>query len=221
LKHIVIIDDNSNPTFLRADHEYKNLTIVQGKNPGRGELLAFFYFLMYKWFPKAIIVHDSVFIHQRIPFELMRYPVLPLWHANYDRENISNALRIIQPLTNRQEIVNKLSGTELEVLGFPKPFNICFGSMCCIELSFLQSIQRKYQLSQLVHTIRNREDRCSFERILGAILTSEYRHLVQHPSLFGLIFSHHKAWKYNWNQYMEDLQAGRSVSSFVKIWTGR
>ena len=39
LRKIVIIDDNSNQEFLKAEHNYKNLTIIQSEYLGRGELL--------------------------------------------------------------------------------------------------------------------------------------------------------------------------------------
>ena len=50
LRQIVIIDDNSTQEFVKADHQYKNLTIIQSEYPGRGELLPYIYYLKYKWF---------------------------------------------------------------------------------------------------------------------------------------------------------------------------
>jgi hypothetical protein len=67
LKKIIIIDDNSTQSFVKADFEYKNLEIIQSEYPKRGELLPFIYYLKYKWFDNAVIIHDSTFIHKRIP----------------------------------------------------------------------------------------------------------------------------------------------------------
>ena len=47
-KQIIVIDDNSDQIFVRADHPYKNLTIIQSEYPGRGELLPYIYYLKYK-----------------------------------------------------------------------------------------------------------------------------------------------------------------------------
>jgi hypothetical protein len=41
LRQIVIIDDNSDPDFVKADFDYKNLTIIQSEHHKRGELLPF------------------------------------------------------------------------------------------------------------------------------------------------------------------------------------
>ena len=87
-KQIVIIDDNSNQNFVKAQFPYKNLTIINSEYPGRGEILPYIYLLKYKWFPSAVIIHDSCFIHRRIPFETFNMPVMPFWHHIYDKENL-------------------------------------------------------------------------------------------------------------------------------------
>ena len=47
LRQIVIIDDNSNQEFVKADFDYKHLTIIQSEFPQRGELLPYYYYLKY------------------------------------------------------------------------------------------------------------------------------------------------------------------------------
>lgn len=93
-KKIVIIDDNSNYDYVKSNFNYKNIEIIQSEYPGRGELLPFVYYLRHKWFENAVIIHDSLFFHKRIPFESFKLPVLPLWHAKYDNEYTPNLLRI-------------------------------------------------------------------------------------------------------------------------------
>ena len=44
-RKIVIIDDNSNQNFVKADFDYKNVEIIQSEFPGRGELLPYYYYL--------------------------------------------------------------------------------------------------------------------------------------------------------------------------------
>lgn len=220
-KHIVIIDDNSDPKYLVAQHGYINLTTVQSEFPGRGELLPFYYYLKYKWFPNAVILHDSTFVHSHIPFELINYPVMPLWHAVYDKDDIYNSTRISQHLSNHTNISNALSSTAIEPLGLSKPFSICFGAKCFINLSFLQRVDKKYTFSKLIGCIKCRTDRCSFERVLGAVFAEEFSRLKQHPSLFGDIHRFPNAWTYTWDEYFADLKNGKIPGSFVKIWTGR
>ena len=116
-RQIVIIDDNSNYDFVKSDHEYKNIVIVQSEFPGRGELLPFIYYLKYKWFDNAVIIHDSLFIHNRIPFESFKLPIIPLWHSHYDKENLPNLLRISKYL-KKNSLLNKiLNGNEMNILG--------------------------------------------------------------------------------------------------------
>ena len=70
---IIIIDDNSNYDFVKADVEYKNVEFIQSEYPGKGELLPYIYYARHKWFERAVIIHDSVFIHKRIPFGKINY----------------------------------------------------------------------------------------------------------------------------------------------------
>ena len=103
-KKIVIIDDNSNQSLVKADFPYKNVEVIQSEYPGRGELLPYYYFYKRHFFENAVIIHDSVFFHKRINFEkLVGTPVLPLWHFEADKENIHNTNRIIHSIKNKYD----------------------------------------------------------------------------------------------------------------------
>ena len=65
MKKIIVIDDNSNYSYVKAEFDYENVTIIQSEYPGRGELLPYYYFLKNKFFENAVIIHDSVFFHKR------------------------------------------------------------------------------------------------------------------------------------------------------------
>lgn len=222
LRKIVIIDDNSNKEFLKAFHDYKNITIIQSEYPGRGELLPYFYYLKYKWFPNAVIIHDSLFIHQRISFETFTMPVIPLWHHNYDKENVNNILRISSSLKNNYFLIKKINDNETNILGLNHDkFNLCFGGQAYIKLSFLEHLQNKYNITNLVHVVHNRTDRCTLERIIGLLFCQEYPKLLKINSLFGNIFKQYRAFQYNYEEYHHDLQHKKLVNPFVKVWTGR
>ena len=226
LKQIIIIDDNSNAEFVKSDFEYSNLTIIQSEYPGRGELLPYFYYLKYKWFPNAIIIHDSLFIHKRIPFEKITVSVLPFWHFKYDNENRYNILRIVSALSNNNNLIRKINKKEENVINFQftntnDKFNLCFGCQCYIKLHFLEILQHKYNITNLVHSIYNRKDRCSLERILGLLFCEEQPKLLQVGSLFGNIFKFPNAFDYNYDDYSNDLKRGKIVKLVVKVWTGR
>ena len=221
----MVIDDNSDQQFVHAEHEYKNITYVQSEYPKRGELLPYIYFLKHKWFPSAVILHDSVFIHKHIPFENLTAPVMPLWHHAYDRENLHNLMRIVSSLRHPHLLKAKLS-KPAPVLPFlatsTDQFQLCFGCQCFIRLSFLEKLEAKYKLTNLVNVIHNRPDRCSLERIMGLLFCEECPLLRQCKSLFGDIMTKHRAFQYTYQDYETDIVQRRVlVHPFVKVWTGR
>jgi hypothetical protein len=222
LKQIVIIDDNSKQEYIQAEHEYKNVIVIQSEYPGRGELLPYVYYLKYKWFPNAVIIHDSLFIHKRIPFETFKMPVLPLWHHIYDKENVSNILRISSALRNNHSLIKKINGNETKILGFNNDdFYLCFGGQAYIKLNFLEHLQTKYDITKLVSVVRNRTDRCSLERILGLLFCQEYPKLIKIRSLFGDILTKERNFSYYFNDYINDIQQRKIIHPFIKVWTGR
>ncbi len=222
-KKIIIIDDNSNQTFIKADFDYKNTEIIQSEYPKRGELLPYIYFLKNKWFENAVIIHDSVFIHKRIPFEMIKGPVTPLWHHAYDKENLQNLLRISSRLKNNLYLKNKLNGNEVNILGLNQKdnFNLCFGVQTYINLNFLERLEAKYKITNLISVINSRTDRCGLERIMGLLFNEEYPLLYKRGSLFGNIMNHHRAFNYNYDEYLQDFKSKKAYEPFVKVWTGR
>jgi len=223
LKQIVIIDDNSNYRYVKPDFVYKNVIIIQSEFPKRGELLPYIYYLRYKWWPSAVIIHDSLFIHRRVNFESFNVPVLPLWHHVYDRENVNNIVRIASALNNNTKLINKIVGPSVNVLGMNRlnNFNLCFGGQTFINLKFLEFLQHKYNIKNLINVIHNRTDRCSLERVLGLLFCEEYPRLKRLRSLFGDIMSQRRAFNYNYDEYMHDFKHNKAIHRFVKVWTGR
>lgn len=225
MKKIVIIDDNSNQQFIKEDKHYDNVTIIQSEYPGRGELLPFIYFLKYKWFKNAVIIHDSVFIHRRVAFEKLNVPVMPLWHHPYDKENLLNFTRILSQLYNSSSLKQKLAFNDNTIILGRKGkdnFDLCFGAQCFINLQFLENIERKYKLTNLVNAIHNRLDRCSFERVIGLLFDTEYPDIKKYKSLFGPIINYPNSFLYNYTHYQNDIKYSKKVVyPFVKVWTGR
>jgi len=221
-RKIVIIDDNSNQEFVKSDYEYKNLTIINSEYHGSGELLPYIYFLKYNWFANAVILHDSVFFHKRIPFNKITEPIIPLWHFKYDRENLPNLLRIARGLKNNYPIVQRLMNSQNNVLGMNSnnDFVCCFGVQSFVNHRFLSHVENKYGFSNLVNFVKNRSDRCAMERIMGLLFTLEYPKLLKYKSLFGNIHSIGN-WGYSYDQYEENFKKNKVVKAVVKVWTGR
>ena len=191
------------------------------------ELLTFVYFYKHKWFDNAIILHDSVFIHKRIPFELFKMQVLPLWHFNSDNEKQNEVLESIQYLNNNNKLIQRLSPSAINILGMNQStWNGCFGVQCYINHKFLTKIVNKYNIINLIKIIKTREYRCGLERIMGAIFSIESPQILKIKSLFGDIFEYSNTNNYKWSKYSYDdyermLKKGKIVKPFVKVWTGR
>jgi hypothetical protein len=222
-KKIVIIDDNSNKDFLKADREYQNVEIVQSEFSGRGEILPYYYYQKHKWFDNAVIIHDSVFFHRRVPFEKLvasAIKVLLLWFFNPDKENVSNTMRISSALRNSREITQLISWNDT-VLGLNKTqWFGCFGIQSFINHSFLGHLERKYQISNMLKAVNCRPDRCSSERIFGAMFFTEYRKINNVKSVFGNIHTYQR-WGYPFHEYEADLKRKKIPRGVIKIWTGR
>jgi len=220
-KKIVIIDDNSNYDFVKAEFNYKNVEIIQSEFKGRGELLPYYYYLKNKFFNNAIIIHDSVFFHKRVPFEKLNgINAIPLWHFNADTENVDNTHRIVNNLKNSHEIHKKISLNNEIVLMPNSKWYGCFGVQSYIHHSFLVYLNNKYNISNLVHAVSCRKDRCGLERILGCLFFTECHKLQKGKSLFGNIFNY-QTWGYTYNQYEEDINKRKIPKGIIKVWTGR
>lgn len=219
-KKIVIIDDNSNNEFVKPEFNYNNVEIIKTEFPKRGELLPYFYLLKHKFFENAIIIHDSVFIHKRINFDkLCGIDFVPVWHFNNDFENVENTLRIATYLKNNFTIINKLKNKNVIELDHNKWYG-CFGVQSYINLKFLEKVENKYNITNLVKAVNCRTDRCSLERILGCIFFSETNKKLSSTSLLGDIMKY-QTWGYSYDTYENDIKKRHIPRNVIKVWTGR
>jgi hypothetical protein len=226
----VVIDDNSNKDFVRADFDYKNIEYIQSEFPQRGELLPYYYFHKHHFFENAIIIHDSVFIHRRINFDALKnFKVVPLWHFSYGKdENIKRTLEICKYLKNSYEVNKELNllGNKYQLLGLNKSYWAgCFGVQSYINYNFLDYLQQKYNLFNMLKIVKCRADRCCLERIYGLIIGLECVELKKIKSLLGCIATYSNGeygWGYSYNQYKDYMNKYRkSPAPIVKVWSGR
>lgn len=221
-RKIVIIDDNSNYSFVKSDYDYKNIQIVQSEFQRRGELLPYYYYLKNKYFENAIIIHDSVFFHKRINFEkIIGLNVLPLWFFPADKENISNTIRISSCLKNSRSIQDKLVLNDEILMMKNLKWYGCFGVQSFINHSFLVSLEHKYGITNMINSVTSRQDRCCLERIFGCMFFTECNNISNIKSLLGNIFNYKNSFGYNFQQYENDVMKGKIPKSIIKVWTGR
>lgn len=201
--HIMIIDDNSNETYITEKNMY-NVTIIKSEYPKRGELLPYIYYLKYKLFDIACIIHDSVFIQHPIDFLSGFDKFKFIWHFEHDWDNPSYEIKHIQKYQNT-ELTNFYHDKE--------KWKGCFGSMCVISHDYLLYINNITPLSALIDTIQSRDDRMAFERVIACLLS---RHCKLHPpSLFGSIQEYS-----NWGIPFNDRYKYPNLP-MLKIWSGR
>jgi hypothetical protein len=221
-KKIVIIDDNSVQHFVKPDFDYKNIEVIQSEFKGRGELLPYYYYLKNKFFENAVIIHDSVFFHKRINFEKLNgVNVLPLWFFHPDRENLANTIRITQYLNNPYNIQKKIS-LDTVILGMKHlKWYGCFGVQSYINHNFLNYLQNKYSITNLIQSVRCRDDRCSLERIFGCLFfTESSSYIIDKKSILGDIMKY-QTWGYSYEDYQKDIKRGKVPNAIIKIWSGR
>ena len=172
-----------------------------------------------KLFNNAVIIHDSIFIHKRFPFEkLLGKKVVSLWHFNPDTEDFGSRQFLTDKLKNNHEIKNQILNSS--TLTFNDKWYGCFGVQCFINLQFLEHIESKYNLFKLLIYVTNKLHRCALERIFGAIFCIENQESKIKKSLFGEINKYCK-WGYTYENYIFDLQNRKKIPPIVKIWTGR
>ena len=212
------------------NQSYKNIEYIQSEFPKRGELLPYYYFHKHRFFENAVIIHDSVFIHRRINFDaLQKFKVVPLWHFSHGKdENYKRSVEISNYLKNNYEITKELHilNNKYQVLGFNKQnWAGCFGVQSYINYNFLDFLQKKYNLFNMLKVIKCRPDRCCLERIYGLIISLECSELTKVKSLLGSIVSYSNGeygWGYSYHQYKNYINKyNKSPAPYVKVWSGR
>ena len=203
---IVIIDDNSNYDYI-TNKELYNCTIIKSEFPQRGEFLPYYYYLKFKFFEIAVIIHDTVFINKYIDFNINKY--MFLWDFEHNWDQIEDETKMIK-LFNDIELT-KFYENKLLWKG-------CFGGMCIIEYDYLKYINNKYNLDLLIPHITTRYNRCSFERVIACLLLKNCKN--DELSLLGNI---HKycMWGVNYNFYIYINKYKCENLPIIKIWSGR
>ena len=203
---IMIIDDNSNQELVSRDVDLTNVTVVQSEFPKRGELLPYYYFYKLKPFDKAVVIHDSVFIHSNIDFKSVK-DVSFVWSFEHYWNEPEAELTIIRTLKNYET---------LEALYVSRDYwRGCFGVMSCITHDFLCKMVDEYDMFRLLDTIDSRDKRKCLERVFAVMCYS----LADVSILFGDIHDS-PSWTHGTGQHKNDFNNLQQLP-IVKIWTGR
>jgi hypothetical protein len=165
-----------------------------------------------------------MFLHR--PFQPSELEGTIRFHWHFDHTDIHNdgkILTFLSVLDQSKEIIAEFSNPEFHWKG-------CFGGACIIDLDIVEQLEMKYSLfSKLVMTIRTRNDREAFERILGIIVY--YDKLMDLSNLsnvgtsnFGSILTYPKAFE-SQNNNLETaahiVSQANYNTSILKVWRGR
>ena len=205
---IVIIDDNSNQDFIKYDIELINVEVIQSEYPGAGELLPYFYFYKNKYAPRAVIIHDSVFIMKHIDFGGIRGDIKFLWTYNHWHDDTKNEKLLIGKLNNSPALLKRYDMSHT--------WTLCYGVMSVINYDFLAQLQDKYNLLTLVNYANTRKQRMCIERIFGLLCCIESSGKLEDITMFGMF--------HGWtNTYSDYVDYGPLVmyGGVVKILSGR
>jgi hypothetical protein len=206
---VVIIDDNSNEKYLNdLGVSLNNVEIIKSEFPGRGELLPYYYFYKNHFAKKAIIIHDSIFIQEKINFNDID-DVKFLWHHMHYFDNVKEEKEKILSLRYNYELD--------ELYDNKKDWLLSCGVMSVIDYDFLKKIEEKYNFFNLLNVIKTRSDRMCLERVFGLVCHAIKPELVKDPSFFGI----QHEYNYTFNDYLKEKNNKTLKKKIVKVFTGR
>jgi hypothetical protein len=196
---IIIIDDDSDYTFITKKSLYKTL-VIKSEYPKRGELLPYYYYLQFKLFDTAVILHDSVFIQKPMDFHVDTYKFI--WEFKHYWDQPQDEMNMIRQFNN-PELVQFYNNKNL--------WKGCYGGMSIITHDYLTKINDTYPIHTLLNVVRNRYNRCSLERVIGCLLQTN----GMIPSLLGDIHNYCP-----WGITVQEKDKYLYLP-LVKVWSGR
>ncbi len=204
---ILIIDDNSNKHFI-TDKKLKNCRIINSKFPRRGEILPYYYYYNNKFCDRVVILHDSMFIKRYIDFiNIPKYNnftrLFSFGNGGYNID-ISYFKKQTSVLKNGKELYKFHMNNINNLIG-------CFGVCSVIDHVFLEKIQKKYNIINLISCISKRDHRKTLERLLSCIFEKEniQSNINTRQSLLGDIFKNVKKQRLGHSVYIEKQFIGR------------
>ncbi len=199
---IIIIDDNSDQKYI-TNIEYYNTTIINSEFPRRGELLPYYYYIKNHFFTRAVVIHDSMeiikyfdFMNINLQNKFNNYSRLFSFDNNCYQIDIEFFKEMTTYIKNGHALYKYHLANKTKLIG-------CFGVCFVIDYNFLQDIENKYNISNLVNFVDNRKKRMNLERFLSCLFEYDRgKSFITPNDIFGNI---HK----NNNSYIKKYFYGR------------
>ena len=226
---IVIIDDHSSFTFqmkFDLDFDLDNIIFIDSEvTKGCGEFLGYYYYYKHKWADHAIILHDSFWIQNRIPgldsfLELgsdSNIKFLCHFNTRYNHHSFQEEMNIIQQLKNPKDLISFFHQIDVCNVG-------CFGIQSCISYSFLERLEERFEIMNLINVVHDREKRMCLERVFGAMTLFMCPKLKKDSSFYGDILIDYvdKYEHTSFGYYLENKEKMRLEDRpFIKVFSGR
>ena len=227
---VLIIDDNSCQEFIKIFHEtpsFNNVWFIQSEFPGRGELLAYYYFWKYRPFQKAMIMHDSLFLQP----SFKDCPSIPwkdittarfLWHFPHYYDEPEKEEKYIRSLKETACEKSRVDDLAYFHRRMTNEWLGCFGVMSIIDYTFLKHLVDKYQFFHWFSMVFSRNERYMIERAFAVLCCIEDRGAMK--SLFGDIYEFPRNFGFLWEDYIKgDWKTDSRMNSLpiLKVWSGR
>lgn len=224
---IIIVDDKSDQTLIEpCEYVDANVTTIQSEFQGAGEMLAYYYYYKLRPTEKACIIHDSMIIQRSFDNDTIQHleNVKYFWEFPtyctplFDKKNtdyVQEQYNILYNLNHNTELINHF---------FSQHWKGCFGVASLITLTFLDTLQEKYNIFKMISYINDRDDRQVSERSFGIITTYELKNQnkldLNNISLYAdICASHPHAFKYTFDHYISsDTKLNIPI---IKCWSGR
>jgi hypothetical protein len=200
----------------------ENVIVINTDFIGAGEMLPYYYFYKLRPARKAIIISDSMFMQKPFDKEMFdnirdikflwsfEFYCLPDCYQTYPEFHYNQ----IHLLMNLKE------GAKLAELYTSQQWVGCFGSTCIITLDFLDKLEEKYNFTQIVKHIHNRDMRQLLERLVGLVAIYEKgAYNKQDISVFGDIFTYPNPFNYTFSDYKN--KPVDTKLTIVKCWNSR
>lgn len=183
-KIVVIIDHKSDLNFFRDIlNIFSNVLFEFDCSNFNAENLPYLYFLKKKYFQKAVILQDSMFLVKKLENISSINTCKFIWHFENNRNewavikepettfNITNNIVTHDDL-NKYNIKNKIINEEfkkycLEIYDDKFKWIGCFGCRLIIDYNFLVQLEEKTNIIDLLSKLNEKRDRMSAESIFG------------------------------------------------------
>lgn len=180
---IIIIDDHSPWDFKEFVIDQNTIRIIS-QHKGCAEMNPYYYYYFNNLFDRAIIIHDSFHLLDRIE-NIENIDIQFIWHFNIHRY----AWNIFKEEQTQYNIENKIITHDDKIIDFVKKSDLndtfkdwfnknyfiknswtgCFGIMSIISHTFLCLIQKKTNMLSTLKIMKDKRDRMVMESVFALI----------------------------------------------------